>query len=1129
MKNRFVLVWMCIMLMSSSLVPALFVPRVFSGSFPPYGQPPSLVTANLDDPTDAYTQHPNASFPYAAWTSGMSFYAYIDIINVTWIMGYQVGFTFDPTHLQVTNVTDGGFLTSVGGSVETSTGFGNNGLESVRNASGLVTPVSEMLSNSGPFPTGSGHLVKIGFKIASYSPPHIPPFSGGPASMIGGIATFLDVFGGPGPLIITPPESQVRSGFLLIPPDEPPATEWNKTFNCVGPDFAYKAIQTSDGGYALAGITYLSSLNGTAAQPWLVKTDSLGDALWNWTFRAANHEVAYCAVQTSDGGYALAGTAYITDSNSFDMLLIKIDSSGNFMWNRTYGGIYDDGARSLVQTSDGGYALAGWTYSYEAGNYDFWLVKTDSEGYATWNKTYGGIGDDQAYSIVQTSDGGYALAGEKQISTGFPLDDFWLIKTDSSGNAQFNRTYGGVNNDIAYSVIQTSLGGYALAGSTQSFGTGLENAWLVLTDQLGNLIVNRTYGQTLYNYAYSVIQTRDGGYALGGKTEASGDGNYDSWLIKTLPMGNILWSRTYGGTSDDEADSVIQTSDGGYALAGYTTSYGNGDGDFWLVKIASDLHDLAVVSVQPTQRFVLPGAIVNITVQVENQGAYPESSNVNLYVGPTVLETHGTGLIDPGELATFVFAWDTTSFAPDSYILRAYALEVWYEAPPELNDNNLVNGTVIIGAETPTGTSVTVSPSPNTQVTFTEITTAGITSLNMTQPPSNTLTAAPNSVFVEITTTATYADNVVLQFAYDPAGLSLEDERAMRIWLWNQASSLWVDITTSVDTVNNIVYGVSPHLSMFGVTCSLGLTDNNGYQIPTTVGTPSSPPSLPDYLEALAYFDIQATTQYASPVTVRLAYDPSTISPEQALFLQMWVWNGAVWIDVTTRIDTISHVVCGVSPHLSMFGVTTFNPQIVTGATPIAGIAGINGYKLLFKETVGNPFSSPASIDYSWSFSVEKWSGTQWVATAISGSSPLLTGYFIPAQTTVDLPYYGFCLPLTGPNAVAWGDWLRISYVFHWAYSGISYSTNYVAKLHVHPPDIAGAANAAPYYGSDGSVGPPDLGIISPNWKKTAPPSIDPTSNLAKADINGDGSVGPADLGILSAKWKQTWTNTPPP
>ncbi|MDH5686018.1 MAG: hypothetical protein OEY73_05765, partial [Hadesarchaea archaeon] len=166
-------------------------------------------------------------------------------------------------------------------------------------------------------------------------------------------------------------------------------------------------------------------------------------------------------VQTSDGGYALAGSTESYGAGGFDFWLVKTDSSGNEEWSKTFGGENDDWAYSVVQTSDGGYVLAGSTMSYGAGGEDFWLVKTDSSGNEEWSKTFGGVNRDWARSVIQTSDGGYALAGG------------WLLKTDSSGNEEWSKTFGGANGGTAWSIVQTSDGGYALAG-----GSGA-NFWLV--------------------------------------------------------------------------------------------------------------------------------------------------------------------------------------------------------------------------------------------------------------------------------------------------------------------------------------------------------------------------------------------------------------------------------------------------------------------------------------------------------------------------------------------------------------------------------------------------------------------------------------------------------------------------
>jgi len=354
----------------------------------------------------------------------------------------------------------------------------------------------------------------------------------------------------------------------------------NRTYGGTNTDVANSVVQTSDGGYALAG--YTSSYGAGGQDMWLVKTDSAGNHLWNKTYGGTEYDGAYSLVQTSDGGYALGGYTGSFGAGYRDMWLVKTDGGGNMLWNKTYGGTDYDEAYSLAQTSDGGYALAGYTY-FSSGDTDFYLTKTDGAGNLLWNKTYGGTLDDVAWSMVQASDGGYALAGWTH-SFGAGYYDMWLVKTDGAGNKQWNRTYGGTNNDGAWSVVQTDDGGYALAGFTDSLGAGLSDMWLVKTDGTGNMQWGRTYGGTGYEEARSVVKTIDGGYALGGFTGSFGVGDYDMWLVRTDGFGNMFWSRAFGGTGSDGIRSVVQTSNGGYALAGYTYSFGVGDSDMWLIK-----------------------------------------------------------------------------------------------------------------------------------------------------------------------------------------------------------------------------------------------------------------------------------------------------------------------------------------------------------------------------------------------------------------------------------------------------------------------------------------------------------------------------------------------------------------
>jgi len=193
---------------------------------------------------------------------------------------------------------------------------------------------------------------------------------------------------------------------------------------------------------------------------------------------------------------------------------------------------------------------------------------------------------------------------------------------------------------------------------------------------------------------------------------------------------------------------------------------------------------------------------------------------------------------------------------------------------------------------------------------------------------------------------------------------------------------------------------------------------------------------------------------------------------------------------------------------------------------PTGCVVGITGYKLVFTGTYGDFFSSNATIDYYWSFSADEWNGTQWVVTGISGSSAPVVGYFVPALTTANLPYYVCVL---NPSTVNWDEWLRIDYTFYWTYDGINYSTVYTAELNVHSGDIAGASVTFPYLGADGSVTGLDLHLLATCWLQTVPSGTNPTSVLARADIGGAGSVTGKDLHMLAIGWLKSWTNTPPP
>ena len=360
--------------------------------------------------------------------------------------------------------------------------------------------------------------------------------------------------------------------------------QWNRTFGGSGWDVGFSVAQTSDGGYIVAG--YTRSYGAGGNDVWLIKTNSEGNRQWSRTFGGSDWDGAYCVAQTSDGGYIVAGYTRSYDAGADDAWLIKTDSEGNEQWNRVFDGSGWDGAYCVAQTTDGGYILTGWRGSYIGRHQnDIWLIKTDSEGDEQWNKTFGGSGYDVGYCVTQTSDGGYIVIG-KTWSYGAGCYDVWLIKTDSEGNKQWNRTFGGSDWDVGNCVAQTSDGGYIIAGRTTSYGAGAGDAWLIKTDSEGDEQWNKTFGGSGYDVGYCVTQTSDGGYIIAGEARSYADSRGDAWLIKTDSEGDEQWSQTFGGLGYyDVSYSVDQTSDGGYIVTGWTRSYGAGRDSVWLIKV----------------------------------------------------------------------------------------------------------------------------------------------------------------------------------------------------------------------------------------------------------------------------------------------------------------------------------------------------------------------------------------------------------------------------------------------------------------------------------------------------------------------------------------------------------------
>jgi hypothetical protein len=357
---------------------------------------------------------------------------------------------------------------------------------------------------------------------------------------------------------------------------------WSRTYGTTGNEYGVSVQHTSDGGYIVVGIT--APLVAGNKDVYIVKTDATGDTLWVRQYGGVSIDEGSAVDQTSDGGYIIAGWSFAPSVVEADARLIKIDASGDSVWTGEYGGAGADYALAVRQTTDGGYIFAGATSSSGAGGKDVYLVKTDVNGEVVWTRTYGGEDDDGSSSVEQTFDGGYIIGGYTS-SFGSGMSDAYLIKTDANGDTAWTRTFGGTDFDVASSVHQTSDSGYVIAGYTDSFGSGMSDAYLIKTDGRGRPGWSRAFGGTGNDLANSVQQTSDGGYIVAGSTFSFGAGHEDVYLMKTDTGGDIVWTETYGGTDWDEGNSVQETAAGRFIVAGATRSLGAGAYDMYLIKV----------------------------------------------------------------------------------------------------------------------------------------------------------------------------------------------------------------------------------------------------------------------------------------------------------------------------------------------------------------------------------------------------------------------------------------------------------------------------------------------------------------------------------------------------------------
>ena len=470
-----------------------------------------------------------------------------------------------------------------------------------------------------------------------------------------------------------------------------PTLQWLKVLGGTSDDFAYSIQQTSNGGYIMAGNTLSNDGNVSGNHgdhdAWVVKLDNSGNLEWQKTYGGTGDDRIFNIQTTTDGGYVMTGYTNSTDGDvtgdhgARDAWIVKLSNTGILQWQKALGGTTDEVAYYIQQTIDGGYVLTGYTQSNNGdvtGNHgvlDAWVVKLDNIGNLQWQKALGGTSTDQGYSIQQTSDGGYIMAGNTQSNDGDIIGnhgfvDAWVLKLNNSGDLLWQKALGGTGDDKALSIQQTLDGGYIMSGYTYSNdgdvsgNHGAWDAWLVKLDTNGILQWQKALGGTSYDLAYNVLQNTDGSYTFAGYTQSnngnvSGNhGSTDAWIVKISNTGNLLWQKTLGGTTNEQANAVQITSGGCFILTGYTNSNdgdisGNHGGtDTWVSKLNPEL---STDSFTLQELELIPNPANNLLqLKIPNQIEINQITITDL-TGKIVIQTKNTSLINVQSLSNGIY------------------------------------------------------------------------------------------------------------------------------------------------------------------------------------------------------------------------------------------------------------------------------------------------------------------------------------------------------------------------------------------------------------------------------------------------------------------------------------------
>ncbi len=366
-------------------------------------------------------------------------------------------------------------------------------------------------------------------------------------------------------------------------------SEHGITFGSINNDNGMSLALTTDGGYIISGTT--RNLSVSSEDIYVIRINAQGQLVWSKTFGGIHQDFGRTIISVADG-YILGGDTWDGGDPRTAMYMCMIDNQGNKVWDKQYGGDFDEKGFKIIQTNDGGFAFVGYSRSYDLiGN--IFLVKTDAQGNEIWRNDYGFNGDDYAMGIVENEDGSFIIAGTKDgffndvhANFGAHDADIQLIKVDSNGQEIWKKLIGLSGHDFGYAIKKAQSGGYYIFGSTQSYGAGSFDMFLSKVDNEGNEEWHRTFGGAKYEYGVSMdINEQDELFLFGTTKSLSEDGSADMYLVKADNSGEPIWELTLGGDLSDFGNSVVATADSGCAIVGSSQSFGAGGFDVLFAKV----------------------------------------------------------------------------------------------------------------------------------------------------------------------------------------------------------------------------------------------------------------------------------------------------------------------------------------------------------------------------------------------------------------------------------------------------------------------------------------------------------------------------------------------------------------